>query len=99
MENEPTSIPLKKGTRNRLGKFGDKNESWDNLLNRLMTELESTRKENKSLSEIRELVCDPIKNHIFESTPEEIDQLDLSGDFFKEFEKRVKRFWKKFAKE
>jgi hypothetical protein len=37
--SEDTSIPLKKSTRERLGTFGNKNESWDRLLNRLMDEL------------------------------------------------------------
>ena len=37
---EDTSIPLKKSTRERLGTFGNKNESWDRLLNRLMDKIE-----------------------------------------------------------
>ncbi|MDD4377748.1 MAG: hypothetical protein PHH48_06400 [Eubacteriales bacterium] len=41
-KEDDTSIPLKKTTRERLGTFGNKNESWDRLLNRLMDKLETS---------------------------------------------------------
>lgn len=41
---EDTSIPIKKTTRERLGNLGNKNESWDRLLNRIMDENESIEK-------------------------------------------------------
>jgi F0F1-type ATP synthase delta subunit len=44
-KEDDTSIPLKKSTRERLGTFGNKNESWDRLLNRLM----NVEDENKRL--------------------------------------------------
>jgi len=40
---DETSIPLKKSTRERLGTFGNKNESWDRLLNRLMDWIENDK--------------------------------------------------------
>lgn len=40
---EDTTLPLKKGTKERLGTFGNKNESWDKLLNRLMDEIKNAK--------------------------------------------------------
>ncbi|WP_334168699.1 hypothetical protein [Phocaeicola paurosaccharolyticus] len=40
-KEEDTTIPIKKVTRERLGTIGNKNETWDKLLNRLMDELEN----------------------------------------------------------
>ena len=94
---EDTSIPLKKSTRKRLGTLGNKNESWDSLLNRKMDESERMEKELEMLSGIRDIVYGPNKHHIMNSTPEEIDSLDLSG-LMPDIEIRIKDFWKRFAK-
>jgi len=56
---EDTSIPLKKSTRERLGVFGNKNESWDRLLNRMMDEIEI--KESKKIMSINPSVTDCIR--------------------------------------
>jgi hypothetical protein len=37
---QKTTIPLNKGTRDRVRDYGKKGESWDSLMNRIMNELE-----------------------------------------------------------
>jgi hypothetical protein len=41
---EDTTISLKKKTRDRLYKFGMKGETWDALVNRILNELEESKK-------------------------------------------------------
>jgi len=39
-DEDLTTISLKKGTRDRLKKYGAKGESWDELVNRILDEKE-----------------------------------------------------------
>ena len=38
-----TTIPVQKPTRDRLKKFGYKGETWDELVNRLLDEMEERK--------------------------------------------------------
>lgn len=42
-ENEITTITIKKGTRDRLLEIGRFQESWDDLLNRLIDNMEDKK--------------------------------------------------------
>lgn len=42
-KDEDTTLPIKKETRDRLGTFGSKKETWDQIVNRLMDEVEERR--------------------------------------------------------
>ncbi len=97
-ESDLTTITLTKETRDRLKSYGNKGETWNTTVNRVLNELDVERKENTMLSEVRELIFGPIKHHITESTNEEIDQLELGDEFHKEFDDILKRFWKRFSK-
>ena len=39
-KSQKTTIPLFKGTRDRVKDFGKKGESWDSLMNRIMDTIE-----------------------------------------------------------
>ncbi len=41
---KPTSIKLKPATRDRLAEFGKKTETFDDIVNRLLNEIETCRK-------------------------------------------------------
>jgi hypothetical protein len=41
---KPTSIKLKPSTRDRLAEFGKKTETFDEIVNRLLNEIETCRK-------------------------------------------------------
>lgn len=43
---KPTSIKLKPSTRDRLAGLGKKTETFDEIVNRLLDEIESSRKKN-----------------------------------------------------
>jgi len=47
---EETSIPLKKSTRARLKKYGQKGATWDKLLNDLMDEVDNLNAATTDLS-------------------------------------------------
>jgi hypothetical protein len=46
-ENEITTLLVSKRTRERLGQFGNFNESMDDLINRLLNEIEEKRGDKK----------------------------------------------------
>ena len=74
---EDTSIPLKKSTRERLGTFGNKNESWDKVLNRLMNEIEDKKNYAKMKKDMEE--CKARYEEEIASLNAEIDS--LQGNF------------------
>jgi len=47
---EETSIPIKKSTRERLKKYGQKGATWDKLLNDLMNEVDTLNAASTDLS-------------------------------------------------
>jgi len=86
---DETSIPLRKSTRERLGKFGNKNESWDKLLNRLMDEAYKVplleTKNVKLMSENENL-----NKQIFEINSDLIN-VKMGRSTLKEFKENMKR--------
>ena len=59
----------------------------------LEARIRELERENHVMQELREVII-PIPREVLNSTPEEIDSLDLSG---LELENRLKTCWKKFA--
>ena len=47
---EETSIPIKKSTRERLKKYGQKGATWDKLLNDLVNEVDTLNAATTDLS-------------------------------------------------
>jgi hypothetical protein len=92
-----SSIQASGDLKEKLDTFREdgKKESFEDIIWKLTSEVETSRIENHAMRELRELLI-PIPRHIIESTPEEIDSLDLSG-LMPEIEKSLKTFWKRVA--
>lgn len=97
-EKDLTTISITKDARTRLKSYGIKGETYTTIVNNVLNELDMDRKENEMLSEVREWVFGPIKHIMINSTEDEIDQFEICGGYNQEFEKRLKTFWKRFAK-
>ena len=56
-KREYTNLSIKKATKDRLAKYGTKNETWDTLLNNVLNELEGLRMLSRAVDEEADAEC------------------------------------------